>query len=58
LIYYKAHILRRAETGEATSIAIAKYLLFVLYQLNPDLLYIIFALQSLCRARGDSINFL
>ena len=49
--FLKARSLRRTKTDKADSITIAKYLMSVPYQPNSDLLYTIFTLKSLCRAR-------
>ncbi len=49
--FLKARSLRRTKTDKADSITIAKYLMSVPYKPNSDLLYTIFTLKSLCRAR-------
>ena len=49
--FLKARSLRRTKTDKADSITIAKYLMSIPYQPNSDLLYTIFTLKSLCRAR-------
>ena len=54
--FLKARSLRRTKTDKADSITIAKYLMSVPYQPNSDLLYTIFTLKSLCRARESLIK--
>ena len=54
--FLKARSLRRTKTYKADSITIAKYLMSVPYQPNSDLLYTIFTLKSLCRARESLIK--
>lgn len=54
--FLKARSLRRTKTDKADSITIAKYLMSVHYQPNSDLLYTIFTLKSLCRARENLIK--
>lgn len=54
--FLKARSLRRTKTDKADSITIAKYLMSVPYQPNSDLLYTIFTLKSLCRARENLIK--
>ena len=54
--FLKARSLRRTKTDKADSITIAKYLISVPYQPNSDLLYTIFTLKSLCRARESLIK--
>ena len=54
--FLKAHSLRRTKTDKADSITIAKYLMSVSYKPNSDLLYNIFTLKSLCRARESLIK--
>lgn len=54
--FLKARSLRRTKTDKADSITIAKYLISVPYKPNSDLLYTIFTLKSLCRARESLIK--
>lgn len=54
--FLKARSLRRTKTDKADSITIAKYLMSVPYKPNSDLLYTIFTLKSLCRARENLIK--
>lgn len=54
--FLKARSLRRTKTDKADSITIAKYLMSIPYQPNSDLLYTIFTLKSLCRARENLIK--
>lgn len=54
--FLKARSLRRTKTDKADSITIAKYLMSVPYKPNSDLLYNIFTLKSLCRARESLIK--
>ena len=54
--FLKARSLRRTKTDKADSITIAKYLMSIPYQPNSDLLYTIFTLKSLCRARESLIK--
>ena len=54
--FLKVRSLRRTKTDKADSITIAKYLMSVPYQPNSDLLYTIFTLKSLCRARESLIK--
>ena len=54
--FLKARSLRRTKTDKADSITIAKYLMSVPYKPNSDLLYTIFTLKSLCRARESLIK--
>ena len=54
--FLKARSLRRTKTDKTDSITIAKYLMSVPYQPNSDLLYTIFTLKSLCRARESLIK--
>ncbi len=54
--FLKTRSLRRTKTDKADSITIAKYLMSVPYKPNSDLLYIIFTLKSLCRARENLIK--
>ena len=54
--FLKARSLRRTKTDKADSITIAKYLISVPYQPNSDLLYTIFTLKLLCRARESLIK--
>lgn len=54
--FLKARSLRRTKTDKADSLAIANYLMSVPYKPNSDLLYNIFTLKSLCRAREQLIK--
>ena len=54
--FLKTRSLRRTKTDKADSITIAKYLMSVPYKPNSDLLYTIFTLKSLCRARENLIK--
>ena len=54
--FLKARSLRMTKTDKADSITIAKYLMSIPYQPNSDLLYTIFTLKSLCRARENLIK--
>ena len=54
--FLKTRSLRRTKTDKADSITIAKYLMSVPYKPNSDLLYTIFTLKSLCRARESLIK--
>lgn len=54
--FLKARSLRRTKTDKADSITIAKYLMSIPYKPNSDLLYTIFTLKSLCRARESLIK--
>lgn len=54
--FLKARSLPRTKTDKADSITIAKYLISVPYKPNSDLLYTIFTLKSLCRARESLIK--
>ena len=54
--FLKARSLRRTKTYKADSITIAKFLMSVQYKPNSDLLYTIFTLKSLCRARENLIK--
>ena len=54
--FLKARSLRRTKTDKADSITIAKFLMSVQYKPNSDLLYTIFTLKSLCRARENLIK--
>ena len=54
--FLKTRSLRRTKTDKADSLTIAKYLMSVPYKPNSDLLYTIFTLKSLCRARESLIK--
>ena len=54
--FLKTRSLRRTKTDKADSITIAKYLMSVPYKPNSDLLYNIYTLKSLCRARESLIK--
>jgi len=54
--FLKARSLRRTKTDKADSLTIANYLMSVPYKPNSDLLYNIFTLKSLCRAREQLIK--
>ncbi len=54
--FLKTRSLRRTKTDKADRITIAKYLMSVPYKPNSDLLYTIFTLKSLCRARENLIK--
>lgn len=54
--FLKTRSLRRTKTDKADSLTIAKYLISVPYKPNSDLLYTIFTLKSLCRARENLIK--
>lgn len=54
--FLKARSLRRTKTDKADSLAIANYLMSVTYKPNSDLLYHIYSLKSLCRAREQLIK--
>ena len=54
--FLKTRSLRRTKTDKADSITIANYLMSVPYKPNSDLLYHIFTLKSLCRARENLIK--
>ena len=54
--FLKARSLRRTKTDKADSLTIAKFLMSIPYQPNSDLLYNIFTLKSLCRARENLIK--
>ena len=54
--FLKTRSLRRTKTDKADSITITKYLMSVPYKPNSDLLYTIFTLKSLCRARESLIK--
>ena len=54
--FLKTRSLRRTKTDKADSLTIAKYLMSVPYKPNSDLLYTIFTLKSLCRARENLIK--
>lgn len=54
--FLKARSLRRTKTDKADSLTIANYLMSIPYQPNSDLLYTIFTLKSLCRARESLIK--
>ena len=54
--FLKAQSLRRTKTDKADSLTIANYLMSVPYKPNSDLLYNIFTLKSLCRARESLIK--
>ena len=54
--FLKTRSLRRTKTDKADSLTIAKYLMSVQYKPNSDLLYTIFTLKSLCRARENLVK--
>ena len=54
--FLKARSLRRTKTDKADSLTIANYLMSVPYKPNSDLLYNIYTLKSLCRAREQLIK--
>lgn len=54
--FLKTRSLRRTKTDKADSLTIAKYLMSAPYKPNSDLLYTIFTLKSLCRARENLIK--
>ena len=54
--FLKTRSLRRTKTDKADSLTIAKYLMSVPYKPNSDLLYTIFTLKSLCRARENLVK--
>lgn len=54
--FLKTRSLRRTKTDKADSLTIANYLMSVPYKPNSDLLYTIFTLKSLCRARENLIK--
>ena len=54
--FLKTRSLRRTKTDKADSLTIAKYLMSAPYKPNSDLLYNIFTLKSLCRAREQLIK--
>ena len=54
--FLKARSLRRTKTDKSDSLTIASYLMSVPYKPNSDLLYNIFTLKSLCRAREQLIK--
>ena len=54
--FLKARSLRRTKTDKADSLTIANYLMSVPYKPNSDLLYHIYTLKSLCRAREQLIK--
>ena len=54
--FLKARSLRRTKTDKADSITIANYLMSVPYKPNSHLLYNIYTLKSLCRAREQLIK--
>lgn len=54
--YLKAQSLRRTKTDKADSLTIANYLMSVPYKPNSNVLYHIYTLKSLCRARESLIK--
>lgn len=54
--FLKARSLRRTKTDKADSLTIASYLMSVPYKPNSSLLYNIYTLKSLCRAREQLIK--
>ena len=54
--FLKARSLRRTKADKADSLTIANYLMSVQYQPNSNLLYSIYSLKSLCRAREQLIK--
>ena len=54
--FLKTRSLRRTKTDKADSLTIAKYLMSAPYKPNSDLLYTIFTLKSLCRARENLVK--
>ena len=54
--FLKARSLRRTKTDKADSIAIASYLMSVLYKPNSNLLYNIYTLKSLLTLLVDSVS--
>ena len=54
--FLKARSLRRTKTDKADSLTIANYLMSVPYKPNSRLLYNIYSLKSLCRARDQLIK--
>lgn len=54
--FLKTRSLRRTKTDKTDSLTIANFLMSVPYKPNSDLLYTIFTLKSLCRARESLIK--
>lgn len=54
--YLKAKSLRRTKTDKADSLTIANYLMSIPYNPNSNVLYHIYTLKSLCRARESLIK--